>query len=50
MAAYDALDDQQRKDVRIAIIRLLKQYGLGNEDNGDMNNALHALLLANLSA
>lgn len=50
MAAYDVLDDQQRKDVRIAIVRLLKTYGLGNEENGDMNNALHSLLLTLLSA
>lgn len=44
MAAYTAKTDTQRKDFRMAIIRLLKKFGLGNEENGDLHNQLHNLI------
>lgn len=44
MAAYTEKTDAQKKDFRIAIIRLLQKYGVANEDNGDMNNALNSLI------
>jgi hypothetical protein len=45
MAAYTAKTDSERKDFRVAIIRLLKKFGIANEDNGDLNDALNSLIM-----
>lgn len=48
MAAYNSVDDETNKNIRIMIIRLLKTYGL-DEYNAELHQALHTLLLANLA-
>jgi hypothetical protein len=45
MAAYIAKNDEERQSFRVSIIRLLQKTGIDNENNGDMNSALHNLIM-----